>query len=366
MPDYGRIITYRSPAALASGSMAASAYAGAVITPYYDSLLVKITAWGREFPGALPAHGPRLREFRIRGVKTNIPFLENVVNHPAFQAGETTTRFSTKPGAVSIHAAAGSRHQAAHLPRRRDRQRQSGSRKGKPRPAMIRDAPVPSTITGSAAGGHAPVARELGPGEVRRVDSRAKAAPAHRHDFARRAPIADGDPRPDLRFAPHRRSSRGLPQLYSLEMWGGATFDVSMRFLLEDPWGGCSCCGSHPEHLFSDAVAASNAVGYTAYPDNVVREFIAEAAAQGIDIFRIFDSLNWMPNMQVAVEATLKTGRVCEAAICYTGDILDPSREKYSLHIMCGWPRNWSAWARIYWALRIWPACCGLTRPTSL
>ena len=126
--------------------------------------------------------------------------------------------------------------------------------------------------------------------------------------------------------------SKELPQLYSLEMWGGATFDVAMRFLLEDPWKRLQELRSKiPNICFQMLLRASNAVGYTAYPDNVVREFIKEASAQGIDIFRIFDSLNWMPNMEIAVEATLKTGRLCEAAICYTGDILDPAREKYSL-----------------------------------
>lgn len=126
--------------------------------------------------------------------------------------------------------------------------------------------------------------------------------------------------------------SKQLPQLYSLEMWGGATFDVAMRFLLEDPWQRLHDLREQiPNICFQMLLRASNAVGYTGYPDNVVREFIKEAAASGIDLFRIFDSLNWMPNMQVAVEATLKTGRVCEAAICYTGDLLDPSREKYSL-----------------------------------
>ena len=127
--------------------------------------------------------------------------------------------------------------------------------------------------------------------------------------------------------------AKELPQLYSLEMWGGATFDVAMRFLLEDPWKRLHDLREKiPNICFQMLLRASNAVGYTAYPDNVVSAFIEEAAAQGIDIFRIFDSLNWMPNMQVAVEATLKTGKICEAAICYSGDILDPSREKYSLN----------------------------------
>ncbi len=126
--------------------------------------------------------------------------------------------------------------------------------------------------------------------------------------------------------------AKELSGLFSIEMWGGATFDVAMRFLLEDPWKRLQQLRERiPNICFQMLLRASNAVGYTAYPDNVVAEFIREAAAQGIDIFRIFDSLNWMPNMQVAVEATLKTGRICEAAICYTGDILDPAREKYSL-----------------------------------
>jgi pyruvate carboxylase len=126
--------------------------------------------------------------------------------------------------------------------------------------------------------------------------------------------------------------SKKLPKLYSLEMWGGATFDVSMRFLHEDPWRRLQDLRERiPNICFQMLLRASNAVGYTAYPDNVVRAFVKEAAAQGIDIFRIFDSLNWLPNMRVAVETVLETGRLCEASVCYTGDILDPKRDKYSL-----------------------------------
>src|SRR5438874_5676681 len=126
--------------------------------------------------------------------------------------------------------------------------------------------------------------------------------------------------------------ARRFPHLYSLEMWGGATFDVAMRFLLEDPWSRLRRLREAiPNICFQMLLRASNAVGYTAYPDNVVREFIYRAAEEGIDIFRIFDSLNWLPNMRVAMEAVKKTGAVCEAAVCNTGDILDPGRTKYSL-----------------------------------
>ena len=157
-------------------------------------------------------------------------------------------------------------------------------------------------------------------------------------------------------------------QLYSLEMWGGATFDVAMRFLLEDPWMRLQQLRQAiPNICFQMLLRASNAVGYTAYPDNAVREFIPEAAAQGIDIFRIFDSLNWLPNMQVSVEACAEDRTVCEAAICYTGDILDPKREKNTRStITCGWRKSWKEWARTFWASRIWPDCATRTRPSKL
>ena len=126
--------------------------------------------------------------------------------------------------------------------------------------------------------------------------------------------------------------SHRLPNLFSLEMWGGATFDVALRFLKEDPWERLQVLRKAiPNICFQMLLRASNAVGYTAYPDNVVQEFIYESAAQGIDIFRVFDSLNWLPNMKIPMEAVRKTGRICEGAICYTGDILDPKRDKYPL-----------------------------------
>ncbi len=332
-PDYGKIHTYRSPAGFGIRLDGASAYGGAVISPYYDSLLVKVTAWGRNFGQACQRMDRALREFRIRGVKTNIPFLENVVNHPSFQSGEVTTSFLDQtPQLFQFEA-------------RRDRATKlltyladiivNGNREvaERPKPAAIRPAPIPQSKQNERPEGTRQLLDRLGPerfaewtrSQTRLLLTDTTFRDAHQSLMATRVRTYDL-----LRIAEF--VSKELPQLYSLEMWGGATFDVAMRFLLEDPWKRLQDLRERiPNICFQMLLRASNAVGYTAYPDNVVREFIKEAAAQGVDIFRIFDSLNWMPNMQVAVEAALKTGRVCEAAICYTGDILDPAREKYSL-----------------------------------
>ncbi|MDQ2844389.1 MAG: pyruvate carboxylase [Acidobacteriota bacterium] len=333
VPDYGRLQTYRSPAGFGIRLDGASAYGGAVISPYYDSLLVKVTAWGRDFKQACQRMDRALREFRIRGVKTNIPFLENVVKHPSFQSGEMTTSFlDDTPELFDFKP-------------RRDRATKLLTFLGdvivngnpevadKPKPVAIREARVPLPAAAKIPGGTRQLLNQLGPKEFATWTMRQKPLlmtdttfrDAHQSLMATRVRTHDL-----LRIADY--VAKQLAGLYSLEMWGGATFDVSMRFLLEDPWKRLEVLREKiPNICFQMLLRASNAVGYTAYPDNVVREFISESAAQGIDIFRIFDSLNWMPNMRVAVEAALTTGRLCEAAICYTADILDPSREKYSL-----------------------------------
>jgi pyruvate carboxylase len=333
VPDYGRIQTYRSPAGFGIRLDAASAYGGAVISPYYDSLLVKVTAWGRDFKQACQRMDRALREFRIRGVKTNVPFLENVVRHPTFQSGEMTTSFLDETPALF------------DFKPRRDRATKllkfladvivngNPEAAGKSCPKVIREAPVPKSEKLAPPPGTRQSLQKLGPKgfadwtkqQSRLLLTDTTFRDAHQSLMATRVRTYDL-----LRIADY--VARELPDLYSLEMWGGATFDVSMRFLLEDPWKRLQALRERiPNICFQMLLRASNAVGYTAYPDNVVQEFIREAAAQGIDIFRVFDSLNSIPNMQVAVEATLKTGRVCEAAICYTGDLLDPAREKYSL-----------------------------------
>src|SRR5690348_15718176 len=332
-PDYGKIHTYRSPAGFGIRLDAASAYGGAVISPYYDSLLVKVTSWGSNFKQACQRMDRALREFRIRGVKTNIPFLENVVNHPSFQLGEPTTSFLDETPELF------------RFVRRKDRATKlltyladvivNGNPEvaKRPKPAVLRDAPIPHSSAAERPQGTRQMLDSLGPekfadwmrSQKRLLMTDTTFRDAHQSLMATRVRTHD-------LLATADYVSKELAGLFSLEMWGGATFDVSMRFLLEDPWKRLEALRQRiPNICFQMLLRASNAVGYTAYPDNVVEEFIREAAARGIDIFRIFDSLNWLPNMREAVEATLKTGRLCEAAICYTGDILDPSREKYSL-----------------------------------
>jgi pyruvate carboxylase len=333
VPDYGKIHTYRSPAGFGIRLDGGSAYSGAVITPYYDSLLVKTTAWGREFRHACQRMDRALREFRVRGVKTNIPFLENVVNHPQFQSGQVTTSWLAETPALF------------QFIQRRDRATKlltylsdvivngNPAVAGKKWPNRVVAPPVPPHDTSTPPHGTRQMLDKMGPEEFAAWTRRQKHLlltdttfrDAHQSLLATR--VRSYDMLAIANFVAHK-----LHNLYSLEMWGGATFDVTMRFLHEDPWLRLrKLREAIPNICFQMLLRASNAVGYAAYPDNTVREFIYEAAAQGIDIFRIFDSLNWLPNMRVAMDAVRKTKKVCEAAICYTGDILDPARPKYNL-----------------------------------
>jgi pyruvate carboxylase len=334
VPDYGKIHTYRSPAGFGIRLDGASAYGGAVITPYYDSLLVKVTAWGREFRVACQRMDRCLREFRIRGVKTNIPFLENVVNHPRFQAGEVTTSFIDETPALFKFAPR--RDRATKLLSYLGEVIVNGNPEvaGKAKPAQIRPARIPPHDASDPPAGTKQLLDKLGAdGFTKWILDQDKLLitdttfrDAHQSLMATR--VRTYDMAAISNYVSHR-----LSNLFSLEMWGGATFDVSMRFLHEDPWMRLRRLRELiPNICFQMLLRASNAVGYSAYPDNVVEAFIEEAAANGMDIFRVFDSLNWLPNMKVPMEAVRKTGRVCEAAICYTGDILDPKREKYSLN----------------------------------
>src|SRR4051812_4742645 len=333
VPDYGRIHTYRSPAGFGVRLDGGSAYGGAVITPFYDSLLVKTTAWGRDFKGACQRMDRALREFRVRGVKTNIPFLENVVNHRDFQTGNVSTRWLEETPALF-----------KFVPRK-DRATKlltyladvivNGNPQvaGKPAPLRIRSAPVPAHDSSAPPDGTRQLLAKLGAegfGEwalqqKRLLITDTTFRDAHQSLLATR--VRTYDMLAIANYVSHR-----LHNLYSVEMWGGATFDVTMRFLHEDPFVRLrKLREAIPNICFQMLLRASNAVGYTAYPDNVVAEFIDEAATQGIDIFRIFDSLNWLPNMKASMQAVRKTKSICEAAICYTGDILDPKRDKYSL-----------------------------------
>ena len=332
-PDYGKISTYRSPAGFGIRLDGGTAYAGALLAAYYDSLLVKVTAWGLNLPEACQRMDRALREFRIRGVKTNIPFLENVVNHSRFRAGEVTTSFLDDSPELFRIPARGDR--ATKLLSYLGDVILNGNPelKGKPVPQSIEAAAVPGVPGITPPPGSRQLLQKLGPKkfaawarkEKRLLITDTTFRDAHQSLMATRVRTHD-------LLATADALAQRVPNLFSLEMWGGATFDTAMRFLHEDPWQRLRELRQRiPNICFQMLLRGANAVGYTSYPDNVIQEFVREAAAQGIDIFRIFDSLNSIDNMRVAIEAVLETNAVCEPAICYTGDILDKNRPKYSL-----------------------------------
>jgi pyruvate carboxylase len=332
-PDYGKISTYRSPAGFGIRLDGGTAYAGAMLAAYYDSLLVKVTAWGANLPEACQRMDRALREFRIRGVKTNIPFVENVVNHPKFRAGEVTTSFLDESPELFRFPSRGDRATKL-LSYLGDVILNSNPEvKGKQLPSEVEAAVVPATPPGKPPVGTRQLLQKLGPKkfaawvrkEKRLLITDTTFRDAHQSLMATRVRTFD-------LLATADALAHRLPNLFSLEMWGGATFDTAIRFLHEDPWQRLRELRERiPNICFQMLLRGANAVGYASYPDNVIIEFVREAHAQGIDIFRIFDSLNSIENMRVSIDAALETGAVCEAAICYTGDILDSGRSKYSL-----------------------------------
>ncbi len=340
-PDYGKLAAYRGAGIRLD---AGTAYTGAIITPYYDSLLVKVTARGHDTDEAIRRMDRALREFRIRGVATNLAFLENVIGHPAFRNGECTTRFiDTTPELFTFKPR---RDRATRLLRFVGEVTVNGNpeMKGRTRPAQPLGKPqLPRAELGiGPLPGSRDRLRELGAAGFARwmrehprvllTDTTMR--DAHQSLFATRMRTADM-----LAVAPHY--ARLLPDLFSLECWGGATFDVALRFLKEDPWQRLDKLREAvPNVLFQMLLRASNAVGYTNYADNVVRYFVQQAAAHGMDLFRVFDSLNWVDNMRVAMDAVIETGALCEGTICYTGDLLDPARSKYDLKYYVGMARQ--------------------------
>jgi len=332
-PDYGKISTYRSPAGFGIRLDGGTAYAGAMLAAYYDSLLVKVTAWGANLPEACQRMDRALREFRIRGVKTNIPFVENVVNHPKFRAGDVTTSFLDDSPELFRFPSRGDR--ATKLLSYVGDVILNGNPevKGKPAPQEFEIPVVPAAPGIKPPAGTRQLLQKLGPKrfavwtrkERRLLLTDTTFRDAHQSLMATRVRTYD-------LLATACAVAQRLPNLFSLEMWGGATFDTSLRFLHEDPWQRLRELRQRiPNICFQMLLRGANAVGYASYADNVIIEFVREAHAWGIDIFRIFDSLNSIDNMRVSIDAALETGAVCEAAICYTGDILDKGRPKYSL-----------------------------------
>ncbi|MGE0312929.1 MAG: pyruvate carboxylase [Lautropia sp.] len=335
LPDYGQLSAYRSAAGFGIRLDGGTAYSGAVITPYYDSLLVKVTAWAPSAEETIQRMDRALREFRIRGVATNLQFLENLINHPAFVAGDVTTRFiESTPELLAFTAR---RDRASKLLRFLAEVKVDGNPEvaGRALPALPLPTPVlPKVSPGTPVpDGTRQRLQALGPerfaqwmlAEQRVLMTDTTMRDAHQSLLATRMRTADLLP-----IAPYYAAS--LPQLFSVECWGGATFDVSMRFLKEDPWDRLAQLRARmPNLLLQMLLRGSNAVGYTNYADNVVRHFVQQAAAGGIDLFRVFDSLNWVENMRAAIDAVLETGSLCEGAICYTADLFDASRPKYDL-----------------------------------
>ncbi len=333
LPDNGRILAFRSAGGYGVRLDVGSGLTGAEIQPHYDSLLVKVSTWDTTLEMAARRMYRAIREMRVRGVQTNIPFLENLIQHPIFLSGSATTTF------LDSHP------ELFRFPPRQDR----GTRLLR----YIADRAVNDAHV--SIGADAPDRTDIRLPEIGSLSNRPETAKtvldrdgaeelakwvssqrqllltdttmrdAHQSLLATRMRSYDM-----LRIAPATAALEGA--LFSLESWGGATFDVSYRFLKEDPWQRLvDLRRALPDTMLQMLLRGQSLVGYRAYPDNLVREFVSEAASAGIDVFRIFDSLNYLPNMRVAIDAARESGKVAEVAICYTGDILDPRREKYTL-----------------------------------
>ena len=333
IPDYGRITAYRSATGMGIRLDGGTAYAGGVITRYYDSLLVKITAHAQTPSAAIARMDRALREFRVRGVSTNIAFVENLLQHETFLGNTYTTKFiDNTPDLFKFS-------------KRQDRAtkiltyladitvNKHPETVGRPEPSAQVKIPQAPAPVGEPIKGTRNLLDEQGPQAVADWMAAQKQLlltdttmrDGHQSLLATRMRSIDM-----IRVAPAYAAN--LPQLFSMECWGGATFDVAYRFLQECPWQRLrDLRRAMPNVMSQMLLRASNGVGYTNYPDNVVQEFVRQAAKSGVDVFRVFDSLNWVENMRVAMDAVVKANKVCEGTICYTGDILNPNRAKYDL-----------------------------------
>ncbi len=334
IPDYGRITAYRSATGMGIRLDGGTAYAGGVITRYYDSLLTKVTAWAPTPEKAIKRMDRALREFRVRGVSTNIAFVENLLKHPTFLSNQYTTKFIDETPDLFKFA------------KRRDRGTKvltyiadisvNGHPETTDRPMPPADlkAPLPPAKRGEVKTGTRNLLEEQGAQAVadwmkaqdKLLLTDTTMRDGHQSLLATRMRSIDM-----IKVAPSYAAN--LPELFSVECWGGATFDVAYRFLQECPWQRLrDLRTAMPNVLTQMLLRASNGVGYTNYPDNVVQAFVKQAAETGIDVFRVFDSLNWVENMRVAMDAVVESGKICEGTICYTGDLLDPARSKYDIN----------------------------------
>lgn len=333
IPDYGRITAYRSATGMGIRLDGGTAYSGGVITRYYDSLLVKVTAWAQTPDQAIRRMDRALREFRVRGVSTNIDFVINLLKHPTFLDDTYTTKFIDTTDDLF------------DFKKRQDRATRiltylaDISVNGHPEtagralpPAQARAPQPPAPMAAPAPG-----TRQLL--ETQGAQAVADWMAAQKHLLITDTTMRDGHQSllatrmrsiDMIRVAPSYAAN--LPQLFSVECWGGATFDVAYRFLQECPWQRLrDIRAAMPNLMTQMLLRASNGVGYTNYPDNVVQFFVKQAAETGVDVFRVFDSLNWVENMRVAMDAVIDSGKICEGTVCYTGNMLDPDRSKYDL-----------------------------------
>jgi pyruvate carboxylase len=339
IPDYGRITAYRGATGFGIRLDGGTAYSGAVITRFYDPLLEKVTAWAPTPDETIDRMHRALREFRIRGVATNLTFLEAIITHPQFRANKYTTKFIDNTPELFEQV------------KRQDRATKlltyladvtvngHPETKGRARPPADAAWPkVPHVPDGKLREGTKQRLDALGPkrfaewmrNEKRVLITDTTMRDGHQSLLATRMRTYD-----IARIA--GTYARALPDLFSLECWGGATFDVAMRFLTEDPWERLALIREGaPNILLQMLLRGANGVGYKSYPDNVVKYFVGQAARGGIDLFRVFDSLNWVENMRVSMDAILEEDKLCEAAICYTGDILNAARPKYDLKYYVG------------------------------
>ncbi|HPE16477.1 MAG TPA: pyruvate carboxylase, partial [Oscillospiraceae bacterium] len=325
-PDTGKLTAYRTSGGFGVRLDSSTAGAGSVISPYYDSLLVKVTTWDTTFEGVCRKALRAIREVHVRGVKTNIAFISNILTHPRFLEGTCHTKFiddtqklfelkSSQDRATKML-----KYIANIVVKEKDNHK-------------FYETPRFPPVHGNPRPGLKQMLDEKGPEAVRDWTLAQKKLlitdttfrDAHQSLLATRVRTRDI-------VKGMEGTSEILADAFSFEMWGGATFDVAYRFLHESPWERLDMIRERvPNVLLQMLLRGANAVGYTNYPDNLIREFIRESSKSGIDVFRIFDSLNWIPGMEIAMDEVLKCGKICEASICYTGDILDPKRDKYDL-----------------------------------
>ncbi|WP_407048122.1 pyruvate carboxylase [Methyloraptor flagellatus] len=333
VPDYGRITAYRGALGFGIRLDGGTAYSGAVITRFYDPMLEKVTAWAPTPIEAIARMDRALREFRIRGVATNLTFLENVIGHEKFKTNQYTTRFIDET--PELFQGAKRRDRATKLLTFVADVTVNGHPevRGRALPNPEAAEPVPPRFEAPIEAGTRQKLEQLGPagfaqwmlGEKRVLVTDTTMRDAHQSLLATRMRSFDIVAAADA-------YARGMPELLSLECWGGATFDVAMRFLTEDPWERLhEIREKAPNILLQMLLRGANGVGYANYPDNVVKFFVRRAAAGGIDLFRVFDALNWIENIKPGIDAVASEGKLAEAAVCYTGDILDAQRAKYSL-----------------------------------